>query len=57
LLAAKKNMDEEDGDNVQMSLATIKSLLPRVFHLVFNLFTVYFLEYCIITACAKGLQD
>jgi len=48
-------MDDEDDDNVQMSFATIKSLLPRVFYLVINLFTVYFLEYAIITACAKGL--
>lgn len=49
--------DQEDADNVPLDFATLKSLLPRVFYLVINLFTVYFLEYSIITAFAKGMQD
>jgi len=33
------------------------SLLPRTYHLILNLFSVYFLEYCIITAFAQTMSQ
>ena len=46
------SMDNEVNDNQRLNLTTIKSLLPRTFYLIFNLFSVYFLEYVIITSFA-----
>jgi len=48
--------DAEDVKNNQkLNFKTIKSLLPRTFHLIFNLFTVYFFEYAIITSFADTM--
>lgn len=38
--------------NEQISFKNIGSLLERTIHLIFNLFSVYFLEYTIITSFA-----
>ena len=48
--------DAEDVKNNQrLNFTTIKSLLPRTFHLILNLFTVYFFEYAIITSFADTM--
>lgn len=45
------------SDNVPLTLSSAKSLLPRIFDLTMHLTCVYFLEFTIITAFAKGMQD
>ena len=49
--------ETEVGKNVELSIEQIKSLLPRTFHLIINLSSVYFLEYTCITAFAKAMDD
>jgi hypothetical protein len=46
------DIDDEVNNNERLNCTTIKSLLPKTFYLIFNLFTVYFLEYTIITSFA-----
>jgi hypothetical protein len=46
------DIDAETKDNQRLNCTTIRSLLPRTFYLIFNLFSVYFLEYTIITSFA-----
>lgn len=46
------DINNEVNDNQRLNFTTIKSLLPRTFYLIFNLFSVYFLEYTIITSFA-----
>lgn len=46
------DIDDETKNNQRLNITTIKSLLPRTFYLIFNLFSVYFLEYTIITSFA-----
>ena len=45
------------ASNVPLELKTIMSLLQRILFLNMNLLFVYFLEYSIITAFAKGMQE
>jgi battenin len=47
--------EAEVKNNQRLNVTTIKSLMPRTFHLILNLFTVYFLEYSIITSFADAM--
>ena len=48
--------EEESQANVVMNWKNAVSILPRVFRLIFNLCSVYFLEYCIISCFADRIN-
>lgn len=48
--------DEEKEPNVPLNFANGARIFPKVFRLIFNLFSVYFLEYCIISCFADRIQ-
>ena len=49
---AEEEALQEVSDNEQISFKNIRFLLERTVYLIFNLFSVYFLEYTIITSFA-----
>lgn len=49
------DIDAETKENQKLNFTTVKSLLPRTFYLIFNLFACYFMQYVIITSFADTM--
>lgn len=53
--AAEEEAEEEVSGNEKINCSNIGFLLSRTIHLIINLFSVYFLEYSIITSFADAM--
>ena len=47
---------EPEQKNVPLNMKSINEILPKAFPLIRNLFTVYFLEYCILGCFIDRMQ-